>query len=289
MTDFSQYGKTIRVSGGIKAQSTRGAIGESWWSRRFLTVLESFALGSRLTRGRSYARQGQVLSLSVAPGKVSAVVQGSRPKPYNVTIALQAFDDATWQKVESALAGQAIFSARLLAGEMPAQIEEVFATAGAPLFPTDQTQLRMNCSCPDWGVPCKHLAATFYLLAEAFDADPFEILHWRGRDRATLLERLRTLRDGAPGTTAKRKRTAAPAPRATAIGASAALAGVASPDLAQTVDRFWVAPVPLTARPPTLDTDVDLVLRQLPTPAPTIGGTELVARLRDIYRRLPGA
>ena len=41
----------------------------------------------------------------------------------------------------------------------------------------------MRCSCPDSEVPCKHLAATFYLLAEAFDEDPFLILRWRGRDR----------------------------------------------------------------------------------------------------------
>ena len=285
---FPQYGKTIRVEGGIRAQSTRGAIGESWWSKRFLAVLESFALGSRLTRGRSYARHGQVLELSVAPGKVSATVQGSRPKPYKVTIGLKAFDDATWRKVETALAGQAIFSARLLAGEMPAQIEEVFAAAGAPLFPTGQGQLTMNCSCPDWGVPCKHLAATFYLLAEAFDADPFEILHWRGRDKQTLLTQLQTLRDGesaAPKTAARRRKPKV-APPPAAIGAAVALADLTSPDLAQTVDRFWVAPVPLPARPPTLDTDVDLLLRQLPAPPPALGGPELAARLRALYAAL---
>jgi uncharacterized Zn finger protein len=323
MTDFSQYGRTIRVSGGIRAQSTRGAIGESWWSKRFLAVLESFALGSRLTRGRSYARKGQVLSLSVAPGTVSAVVQGSRPRPYDVKIALRAFDDATWRAVETALAGQAIFTARLLAGEMPAQIEEVFAAAGAPLFPSGAAQLGMTCSCPDWGVPCKHVAATFYLLAEAFDADPFEILHWRGRDRATLLARLRALRDREPGTAtepdppaaeepwsaasgpaepgsaavsgpaasgsaarARRKTEEAQRPPA-AIGAAVAMAELTSPDLAETVDRFWVAPVPLPPRPPTLDTGVDLLLRQLPTPPHAIGGAELVVRLREIYHRLP--
>ena len=59
---FEEYGKTIRVEGGLKARSTRGAIGESWWSKRFLAVLESFALGTRLTRGRNYARAGQVLT-----------------------------------------------------------------------------------------------------------------------------------------------------------------------------------------------------------------------------------
>ncbi len=288
---FQQYGKPRRVEGGLKAQSTRGAIGESWWSKRFLAVLESLAMGSRLTRGRNYARAGQVLSIDVRPGQVSSSVQGSRPKPYGVTVGLAAFDDQTWERIETALAAQAIFSARLLAGEMPAQIEEIFAEAGAPLFPTGVEQLAMACSCPDWEVPCKHIAATFYLLAEAFDADPFQILHWRGRDKDALLARLRHLRDAddqahAGSRTAKRRLAkAASAPPAPVVvaGAAIALADLASPELAETVDRFWVAPVPLPARPPTLDIDVDLLLRQLSTPPTTIGGTELVEHLRTYY------
>jgi uncharacterized Zn finger protein len=292
---FGKYGPTLRVEGGIKAQSTRGAIGESWWSKRFLAVLESFALGSRLTRGRSYARRGQVLSLTVDPGVVTAKVQGSRTKPYDVTVKLAALDDATWREVEAALAEQAIYGARLLAGEMPTQIEEVFAAAGAPLFPTGVGQLGMNCSCPDWQVPCKHLAATFYLLAEAFDADPFQILQWRGRDKETLLARLRTLRSGetqptgAPAKKRTRAAKAAKAPAPAVIGSAVALAGIASPGLAEVLDRFWVAPVPLPPRPPTLDTDVDLILRQLPTPPAPAGGADLLATLRRMYTsRQPG-
>jgi uncharacterized Zn finger protein len=280
--NFREFGPTIRVEGGIKAQSTRGAIGESWWSRRFLAVLESFALGSRLTRGRSYARKGQVLTLTIEPGIVSAAVQGSRPTPYQVTVELDRYDDTVWQAIETALSSQAIFSARLLAGEMPAEIEGVFASARAPLFPARVGQLRMECSCPDWQVPCKHIAATFYLLAEAFDADPFEILHWRGRDRATLLGRLAELRGSpAPRKRAARKKVPVPKP-----GAAAALTEVSSPPLQEVVDRFWVAPVPLPARPPTLDTDATLLLRQLPAAPAAIGGAELVEALGELYRGL---
>jgi uncharacterized Zn finger protein len=269
------YGKTIRVEGGLRAQSERGRIGESWWSKRFLAVLESFALGSRLTRGRSYARAGQVLSLDITPGLVRATVQGSRPKPYDVSIKLAALNDKVWSAVEAALAEQAIFTARLLAGEMPAEIEEVFAAAGAPLFPTSIRQLTMSCSCPDSMVPCKHIAATFYLLAEAFDADPFQILRWRGRDREALLAPLRTSRPSL---------LAGPPPAVT--GSLSALADLASPELSEMLDRFWVSPVPLPARPPTLDTDVDLLLRQLPSPPGSIGGAELAQRLRALYAAL---
>ena len=312
---FGQYGPTIRVEGGIRAQSTRGAIGETWWSRRFIAVLESFAIGSRLTRGRNYARKGQVLTLKIEPGRVSSTVQGSRPQPYKVSIALPALAAAAWSTVETTLAEQALFSARLLAGEMPQQIEQVFVAAGTPLFPTSLRQLTMSCSCPDGQVPCKHLAATFYLLAESFDADPFQILHWRGRDRQTLLAHLRTRRAAAlgadpddveptametqaAGTKGKAKTTgkasrkgkvkAEPSPHTRpVIGAAVALTELDSPALADTVDRFWVSPVPLPTRPPTLDTDVDLLLRQLAAPDTNLGGAELLARLRTLYTALP--
>jgi uncharacterized Zn finger protein len=275
---FRGYGRTIKVEGGLKAQSTRGDIGESWWSKRFLTVLESFAMGGRLGRGKNYARAGQVLSLDVNPGAVTAKVQGSRPKPYQVQIGLKTYPGPMWTKIEAALAAQALFLARLLAGEMPEQIEEVFIAAGAPLFPTLSTDLRMACSCPDWEVPCKHLAATFYLLAETFDADPFQILHWRGRDRETLLANLRALRGDAPA--GRRRPAKVELPR---IGSAPVLSEVVSPELVDTVSRFWVAPVPLPPRPPTIATDVDLVLRQLPVPDATLGGTDLTDELRALY------
>ncbi|NJC70755.1 hypothetical protein HC031_13670 [Planosporangium thailandense] len=281
---FSDYGRPRKVEGGIKARSTRGAIGESWWSRRFLAVLESFALGTRLTRGRSYARAGQVLSLTVAPGSITASVQGSRPAPYDVTVGLEPFPEDVWTRVEEALAAQALFGAQLLAGEMPHEIEEVFAGAGAPLFPSSMADLRLKCSCPDWSVPCKHLAATFYLLAEAFDTDPFQILYWRGRDRETLLSHLRGLRSGVD----EPALLPAPAAPAAPLGAATALADVAAPPLDSTLDRFWVPPVPLPQRPPTLDVEPDLLLRQLPPPGPALGGPPLVDRLRPAYRRMSG-
>ncbi len=280
--DFSDYRPPIRVEGGIKARSARGAIGESWWSKRFLAVLESFALGTRLTRGRTYARKGQVLSVDVGPGRVTASVQGSRPAPYRVTIGLKPFPDRVWTRVEKALAAQALFSAQLLAGEMPHEIEDVFASAGAPLFPETVADLKMSCSCPDWSVPCKHLAATFYLLAEAFDADPFQILYWRGRDRESLLDRLRVLRGGAADEPAAIPDQPSAARR---IGSATALADLTVPPLTETLDRFWLPPVPLPQRPPTLDVEPDLLLRQLPVPGPGLGGEDLIERLRLVYRQ----
>jgi len=288
MSDWSDWSAPIKVEGGIKARSARGAIGETWWSRRFIDVMEALVVGGRLTRGRSYARKGQVLSLDVTAGAVKAQVQGSRPKPYAVVIGLAPFSELVWAKVEVALAEQALFSAKLLSGEMPPGLDEVFASAGAPLFPQALRDLTMKCSCPDYAVPCKHLAATFYLLAEAFDADPFQILAWRGRGRDELLARLRKLRSGAATASGPVKRSRARRqPDAPTVGAWLALADLVSAPLDDVVDRFWQAPVPLPSQPPVIETDPDLLLRQLPSPSPLIGGAELVERLRTAYGLLP--
>ena len=271
---FPPASKPRAVEGGLVARSARGAIGEHWWSRRFLEVLESFALGSRLTRGKNYARRGQVISLEVAPGMATARVQGSRRTPYKVSISLPAFSELVWAKVEVTLAEQAIHSARLLAGEMPHDLEEVFLAAGAPLFPQRAQDMALSCSCPDWEVPCKHLAATFYLLAERFDDDPFTILLWRGRSRETLLNRLRELRGGDTAQHAVEAAVTAEGPR---VGAMMALA-----DLTLADGDFWTgAPVP--ALPVQAELPVDLLLRQLPVPGAPLGGPELVTYLAPLY------
>ena len=200
---FFAPSKPRKVDGGLKARSTRGAIAQTWWSEQFIAVLEDIGMGNRLQRGRTYARKGQVISLDVDAGSVTAQVQGSRPRPYRVRIGITAFGKAEWAKVERELAASAWYLAKLLGGEMPDDIEDVFTGLGLSLFPASAHEMSLDCSCPDWEVPCKHLAATFYLLAESFDDDPFRILAWRGRDRDDLLGNLNAARtDGsATGTT----------------------------------------------------------------------------------------
>jgi uncharacterized Zn finger protein len=161
-------------------------------------VLESFGMAARLNRGRAYARTGQVMALSLSTSLVVALVTGARPEPYRARIGVRKFTDDEWRRIEHALADRAIFAAKLLAGEMPPEIEDVFADLGLTLFPSTMRELSMDCTCPDWEMPCKHLAATCHLLAESFDTDPFEILAWRGRSREDLLDRLRDLRAPIP-------------------------------------------------------------------------------------------
>lgn len=179
-----------QAKGGIKAQSKRGDFGQSWWAHRWTGVLESFHIGARLARGRSYARSGQVLSIDIAHGQVKAKVQGSRATPYQVTIRLETFSAGQWKTLVEQLSRQAIFTAKLLAGEMPRDIEQAFKKSGLALFPIRLNDLRTNCSCPDWSNPCKHIAAVYYLLGEEFDRDPFLLFKLRGMDRDRLMKML---------------------------------------------------------------------------------------------------
>ena len=272
----------IAVEGGIKAKSKRGAIGEQWWSRRFIAVLDSYGMSSRLQRGRAYARRGQVLEFTLAVGKVTARVQGSRPQPYQVSITVRPLTAAQWRAVEARLAGQALFRARLLAGEMPAEIEEVFAACGTPLFPESSRDLTMSCNCPDWGVPCKHLAAVCYVLAEAFDADPFAMLAWRGQGRDDLLAALRGKGAGAPAGAAR------PAVAGTSQ-AVALLSDVTGAPVAEALADFWspgLSQARLRALPPSPVTPPDLLLRIADPPELQVRGIDLRDLLASAYDRL---
>lgn len=192
------YGKPRDVEGGLVAKSQRGKMGESWWADRWIGVLESFGWGSRLERGRTYARRGQTLSLSVEPGKIFAKVQGSRIQPYDVTIRTPQLSPKTWDKVMDGLGTKAVFAAKLLAGEMPHEIEELaFYPAGTWLFPKTVHEIAGDCSCPDPVKPCKHLAAVHFMFAEALDEDPFLLFTLRGRTREQVIAALRERRAAA--------------------------------------------------------------------------------------------
>lgn len=182
----------IPVSGGIRAKSQRGGFGSKWWGRRWVKTLESFNLGARLGRGKSYARGGQVANLVIGAGEITAAVQGTRKKPYTVRIRLRSFTAEEWQGIVRKLRRLPIEVAALLQGEMPEALDAIVQARGLSLFPETDRDLVTDCSCPDWSNPCKHIAAVYFLLAEAFDDDPFLLLRLRGMDREQLLAQLQT-------------------------------------------------------------------------------------------------
>ena len=259
-----QFGRPITVDGGLAVRSKRGQIGERWWSRRFVDILEEVCDSGRLARGRNYARKGQVIDFALRPGRVTARVQGSRPQPYAVTIRIAAFAETQWSDVTAALGSRALYRAALLAGEMPHEIVDLFAELGCPLFPSE---LDIDCSCPDWGAPCKHGSAVLYVLAEAFDDDPFLVLAWRGRARDELLDALRGTPD--PG------------------DATDPLA-VAEPPLDAAPADFYSPGVSLgrLRERPARGTPPELLLRALDAPPIRVRHIPLVDVLRAAYRDL---
>lgn len=197
---FERFSPTVKEpppAHGIRMKKA----GQTWWGERWILALEQVLRGdsNRLARGRTYARAGRTHDLVVTGGKVTARVTGSRPTPYKITIELPVLGEAAWNQAIAEMAKKAQFAAELLAGQMPKEIDSAFRDAGASLFPSRREDLRTSCSCPDWGDPCKHVAATHYVLGEALDSDPFLLFELRGKTKALVLDALRAARGGQAG------------------------------------------------------------------------------------------
>ncbi len=272
--DWERYeSRPLRRADGIKAKTQRGQFGRTWWAGRWIAALERLVDSSRLSRGRSYARSGQVVQLDVGRDGVRAQVQGSRPRPYRVSIGFRMLSDTEWERVIDAMAAEAIYAAKLLSGEMPEQIEEAFAAAGTSLFPAAEGDLETDCSCPDWANPCKHVAAVHYLLGERFEEDPFLIFELRGRGKEEIAASLRARRAGGAlvedATTAKE-------PQEEDI-----------PLLSGAVEEFWSWPgsgnLTITLEPPQADA---LPVKQLGPPPFWHARTDFIVLMEQAYKSI---
>ncbi|MGF1600722.1 MAG: metal-binding protein [Thermosynechococcaceae cyanobacterium] len=258
--------------------------GREWWAQRWVDVLESFGWRRRLERARNYVREGRVLEMTFEGPQVSALVQGTAPEPYEVNLSLDPFDDEQWSYVIEELSQRAIFAAKLLAGEMPQNIEEAFTASGLSLFPFSKFDIHSRCNCPDPVNPCKHIGAVYYLLGNQFSQDPFILFQLRGRDKTAIIEALRQNRSKASKTEQSNQRQAK-------TGAATAVtldAGFWSYN--EQLDPSLVVITP----PPTSETVID-VLGPMPTeafaqagagvPSKISDGQKLLEYLKDVYQR----
>lgn len=229
-----------------------------WWAQRWIDVLESFGWVRRLARARTYAREGNVLSIDFKGSKVAARVQGTAPDPYKVSLSLDPFEDDQWGYVIESMAERAIFSAKLLAGEMPQNIEEVFTANGLSLFPFTKFDIHSKCSCPDPANPCKHIGAVYYLLGDRFSEDPFVLFQLRGRTKEQIIEALRQIRsagntDNGIAETSEDSLDVSPAELTAALGVPLA------------INQFWhyteqlESSLVVIAPPPTSETVLDVL------------------------------
>ena len=147
------------------------AIAKTWWGKSWNLNLERYAdYSNRIGRGRSYVRHGAVLDLQIGAGQVKSLVQGSRTKPYSVTIKIKGITNAIWENMKAACAGKLDSLPELLRGKFPKALGEVFTAQGRGLFPSPQ-EISFDCSCPDWAYMCKHVAATLYGIGTRLDDD----------------------------------------------------------------------------------------------------------------------
>ena len=177
---------------------------QPWWVEQWMELINGYRFKKRLERAWGYAREGHVTSIRFEGRRVHARVQGTDETPYKVKLWLDVLNDEDWGYVLEALAQKARWSAQLLAGIMPADIERAFAASGKRLFPFKLQEVRSECTCPDKANPCKHISAVYFLMGDRFSEDPFVLFQLRGRNRARLLEDLAEYRRKALANLAKK-------------------------------------------------------------------------------------
>lgn len=197
-----------KVRGGVKIPAGDVAAPTAWVAQRWLRLMEQAAEGPRLVEALDdYARAGQTKRINFLPGKVDASIQGRSERPYTTQIAFETFTHEMWDKIVEAMAEGSLYAAKLLANELPPNIEDVFAPLGIKLFPVEPGEIRHACTCLEWrnengGNPsvlaagrwCKHICCASYLLAQKLASEPFMVFLMRGLEGQELLERLRQRR-----------------------------------------------------------------------------------------------
>ena len=156
--------------------------GHTWWGRRWLDALSNIDYQNRLPRGVRYARNGSVKSIETHHTRVEARVQGTRPSPYKVALELWSFSADQERAITSLVKESPYYRSQLEARQLPPELDEACIRRGIRLFPRNWEELAMHCSCPDWAVPCKHLAAVVYLIANEIDKNPFLVFEMHGFD-----------------------------------------------------------------------------------------------------------
>lgn len=163
--------------------------GKTWWGQQWLNALANIDHGNRLPRGSAYARNGSVKSVSVEGNTIKAKVQGSRPRPYDITIVIPAFSAHDVKKLTQAIAEKPVIVSKLLNRELDPELLHIAERNRLDVFPKQWNDLNMQCSCPDWAVPCKHLAAIIYTISTQIDNNPFLVFQLHKVDLPAALQK----------------------------------------------------------------------------------------------------
>ena len=165
----------------VHCNTRRGPVCETWWGQAWCENLERYAdYANRIDRGKGYVRSGAVIDLSVREGRVLAKVQGRRRAPYKVEIRIGRLPEEQCQAIIERCSHKIESLETLVKGEFPDELKDIFTEKGG-LFPTPR-DISFSCSCPDWAMMCKHVAAVMYGIGIRFDENPFYFFTLRGID-----------------------------------------------------------------------------------------------------------
>lgn len=147
--------------------------GTTWWGQQWLNALSGIDYSNRLPRGRTYANKGAAYDIEISGNKITAKVKGSRPRPYKVNISMPVFTGKERLELLGLITDNPLILSQLLNRELPSTLHDACSKKGIRIFPRSWNDLNGGCSCPDWAVPCKHMAAVLYLVANEIDKNPF--------------------------------------------------------------------------------------------------------------------
>lgn len=273
--------KPKRVRGGVKLRTAEGETPTSWIAQRFTRVIELTRGGEAIREGLEYARLGQTKSFTLDEGVCRAVVQGRADKPYRVRLSFEHFTPEQTGRIVESMLEQPRLVAKLLAGELPANVEDFFAPLGLKLLPTEPGEVEATCTCADWSERkpwCKHVVCAAAILGEKLGEDPFGAFDLRGLPRDDLTERLRehrALTGQGPGP---------------ALVYSPHVEGAStlrSPDLEQQADSFWdLGPTIDEVDTPFVPPEVSHVLLRRLGASPFPGRFPLVGLLATCYEMI---
>lgn len=150
-----------------------GSFGKTWWGEHWLRALDHIDYDNRLPRGASYARNKRVQELKIRGNRITAKVSGRRPSPYRVTLIIPPFFEEQIEALMEQIIARPALISKLLNRELDPEILTIAEQLGLKVFPSQWTDFKMQCSCPDWAVPCKHLAAVIYMISREIDNNPF--------------------------------------------------------------------------------------------------------------------
>ena len=156
--------------------------GKTWWGSEWLRSLTHIDYDNRIPRGATYARKGNVIDIKLKENIITAKVSGSRITPYKVNIIIPPFFPEQIDALMNELIKYPGIISRLMNREMAPEIMSIARSCGLKIFPEKWTDLKMQCNCPDWAVPCKHLAAVIYMFSREIDNNPFIVFSMHNVD-----------------------------------------------------------------------------------------------------------